>query len=79
MDRADDGWIKQRWASYSEEMRRGGGSVCTGLRLPMYQREWDHTHRLEDAKEGDLMMRTHDDRMLERIFDQSYRVSIGLE
>ena len=35
MDRADDGWIKQRWASYSEEMQRGGGSMCTGLRLPI--------------------------------------------
>ena len=29
-------------------------------------------HCLEDTKEGDLMMRTYDDWMLERIFNQSY-------
>ena len=45
---------------------------CGKEGVQRYQQEWDHTHCLEDAKEGNLMMRTHDDRMLERIFDQSY-------
>jgi hypothetical protein len=33
-----------------------------------YPREWDHTHRPVDAKEGDFMRKLHDDWMLERIF-----------
>ena len=36
-----------------------------------YPQEWDHTQCREDAKEGDLMRRFHDDWMLERIFDYS--------
>ena len=36
-----------------------------------YPREWDHTHRPADAKEGDFMRKRHDDWMLERIFDNS--------
>ena len=36
-----------------------------------YPREWDHTHRPEGTKEGDLMKRSHDDWMFEHIFDGS--------
>jgi serine/threonine protein kinase len=36
-----------------------------------YPREWDHTLRREDIKEGDVMQRDHDNWMLERIFDRS--------
>lgn len=34
-----------------------------------YPREWDHTYRPRDAKEGDLMKITHDEWMLERVFE----------
>jgi RIO1 family len=36
-----------------------------------YPREWDHRQGREDAKEGDVLQRCHDDWMLERIFDYS--------
>jgi serine/threonine protein kinase len=44
---------------------------CGEEGVKRYPREWDHRQRLDDAKEGDLMQKTHDDRMLERIFDYS--------
>jgi len=37
----------------------------------VYPREWDHTFRQEDAKEGDVLRKYHDDWMLERILDNS--------
>lgn len=36
----------------------------------VYPREWDHTHRPTDAKEGDVLRKYHDDWMLERAFDR---------
>jgi RIO1 family len=39
--------------------------------MDRYPREWDHTQRQEDAKEGGCLQRSHDDWMLERIFDRS--------
>ena len=38
---------------------------------PAYAREWDHTQRQRDAKEGDVLRKYHDDWMLEHIFDGS--------
>ena len=43
-----------------------------GKGVKRYPREWDHTQQREDAKEGDLMLRPHDDWILERIIDRSY-------
>jgi len=37
----------------------------------VYPREWDHTFRQGDAKEGDVLRKYHDDWMLDRIFDNS--------
>ncbi len=42
---------------------------CGKEGLKRYPREWDHTERPEDAKEGDFMKKEHDDWMLERIFE----------
>ena len=37
----------------------------------VYPREWDHTLRQVDAREGDVLRKYHDDWMLNRIFDNS--------
>jgi phosphotransferase family enzyme len=44
---------------------------CGKEEVKRYPREWDHTQRREDAKEGDFLQKLHDDWMLERIFDYS--------
>ena len=44
---------------------------CGKEGVKRYPREWDHRQRRDDAKEGDFMLRDHDDWMLDRIFDRS--------
>jgi hypothetical protein len=44
---------------------------CGTEGVDRYPREWDHTQRQEDAKEGECLQRSHDNWMLERIFDRS--------
>jgi len=39
--------------------------------MDVYPREWDHTFRQEDAKEGDVLQKKHDNFMFDRIFDNS--------
>jgi serine/threonine protein kinase len=46
---------------------------CGKEGVKRYPREWDHRQYRDDAKEGDLMWRHHDDWMLERIFSSSGR------
>ena len=44
---------------------------CGQEGVKRYPREWDHRQRLKEAKEGELMRKSHDTWMLARIFDQS--------
>ena len=44
---------------------------CGQEGVKRYPREWDHRQRVEEAKEGELMRKSHDTWMLARIFDQS--------
>lgn len=44
---------------------------CGTEGVTRYPREWDHTLRREDMKEGDVMQKDHDNWMLDRIFDRS--------
>lgn len=42
---------------------------CGKDEVMKYPREWDHSLRPADAKEGDLMRKRHDTWMFDRIFD----------
>jgi len=44
---------------------------CGKEGVKRYPREWDHTQRREDAKEGECLQKSHDNWMLERIFGRS--------
>jgi hypothetical protein len=35
-----------------------------------YPREWDHRQRPDGAKEGECLQKSHDNWMLERIFER---------
>ncbi len=47
---------------------------CGKDRVDVYPREWDHRFRQDDAKEGDLLQKKHDNYMLNRVFDNSTAV-----
>ena len=57
---------------YEDDIKLVDFDHCVKEGVKKYPREWDHTQRREDAKEGDFLQKLHDDWMLERIFDSFY-------
>jgi hypothetical protein len=63
-----------RWPNilvYEDNINLVDFDNCGKEGVQRYPREWDHRQRRDDAKEGDLMRKEHDDWMLERLFDHS--------